>query len=325
VSSSPTRWFASPLVIALATAVLAAALALALVRHGGQPVVLHVGDQRGSTRSLLQSAGELNNVPYKIEWDVFPVGAPLIEAMKAGAVDFGYVGSSTMTFGLASNAPLKAINVWRMQGPGSGILVRGDGAIRSLADLRGKRIAVVRGSPGHLLVIAALQKAAIPLDQVHLVFLSAGDAKAALSSGAIDGWAIWDPYLAIGERQDHDRVLVTSDQLIREVECGVASQAAIDTKRAQLLDFIGRVRRANQWAQAHPDLAAQAYARETGVPLEIAEIVRRRMHVDVLPAVSDEAIAVHQQAADIYAQVGLIPHRLDIAKVYDRSFVIPAN
>ncbi|MBV9510480.1 MAG: ABC transporter substrate-binding protein [Caulobacteraceae bacterium] len=311
------RW-PIPIAIAVLLAVVMGAFFLAPRSH---EVVLHLGDQRGATRAILEAAGELKNMPYKIEWDVFPVGAPLIEAMKAGAVDFGYVGSSTMTFGLASGAPLKVINVWRIDGPGSGMLVAGNGPIRKVADLKGRRVAVVRGSPGHLLVIEALQQAGLTPRDVDLIFLSAGDAKAALASGAVDAWAIWDPYLAIGERQDGDRVLITSDQVAGEVECGVATDAAIALKRPELLDFIARFRRANLWAQAHPEQAAEVYARETGVPLDIARIVRGRMHVDVLPEVTDAAIAAHQHAADIYAQIGLVP-RLDIAKVYDRSFAI---
>jgi sulfonate transport system substrate-binding protein len=302
-------------------AIAVAAVALLWPRHR-EAVALHVGDQRGAIRALLQGAGELDHVPYKIEWDIFPVGAPLIEAMKAGAVDFGYVGSSTMTFGLAAGAPIKAINVWRFDGPGSGILVAGNGPIKSVADLRGKRIAVVRGSPGHLLVIEALEQAGVPLTDVTIINLSAGDAKAALTSGSIDAWAIWDPFLAIGEQQDHDRVIITSAQVAREVECGVASDSAIASKRAQLLDFIGRVQRAYAWAEAHPDAAAKSYATETGVPLEIAKIVRGRQHAAVLSSVTDEAIAAHQHAADVYARVGLIPKHIDIAEVYDRSFVI---
>ncbi len=308
----------------LATAVLAAA-ALLLAACSPARSGLRVGDQRGSIRSLLRAAGELDNVPYRIEWATFPVGAPLVEAISAGAVDFGYVGSSTMTFGLASGAPLKAITVWTFEGPGSGILVRGDGPIRTVADLRGRKIAVVRGSPGHLLVIRALQQAGVPLAAVTMVYLPAGDAKAALSSGAIDAWAIWDPYLAIGELQDHQRVLVTSAQVSKETETGVASQTAVASKRAQLLDFMARVSRAYRWAEAHPEQMAQAYAAETGLPLEVARYTRGRMHVKVLPAVTDAAIAGHQRDADVYAEVGLIPTRLDIRQVYDRSFVSPAG
>jgi len=298
------------------------ALALAH-RHGPPPLVLNVGDQRGAVHSLLKAAGQLDNVPYRIEWDTFPVGAPLVEALKDGAVDFGYVGASTITFGLASGAPLKVINVWRFHGPGSGLLVPGNSPIHSLADLRGKKIAVVRGSPGHLLVVEALKKAGVPLSAVSIINLSAGDAKAALNSGAVDAWAIWDPYLAIGEMQDHDRVLVTSAQLAPEVECGVASDQAIAAKHAQLVDFMSRVRRAWLWGEAHPDAVARAYAADTGVSLDVAKMVRGRMKVEVLPQVNDQAIADHQHDADLYAEIGLIPHPIQVSQVYDHSFVLP--
>ena len=316
----PARRSTAGLVLVLATAA-----ALLLSACTPKPSVLHVGDQRGQTRALLKAAGELDNAPYPIEWDIFPVGAPLVEAMKAGAVDFGYVGSSTMTFGLASGAGLKAINVWTFNGPGSGILVRDAAPIHTVADLRGKKIAVVRGSPGHLLTVEALRQAGVPLDAVNLIYLSAADAKAALQSGSVDAWAIWDPYLAIGELQDHDRVIITSRRVSPEVECGVATEKAVKTKRAELLDFIGRVRRAYAWSQTHQEQMAQAYATDTGLPIEVARYVRNRMQVNVLPQVTDAAIARHQKAADTYSDIGLIPHHIDIIQVYDRSFVLPGG
>lgn len=312
--------------------VLAGGLALMLApqitacSRGAEPKagkrVLRVGDQRGSTRALLNAAGELASIPYPVEWALFAVGAPLIEAMKAGAVDFGYVGSSTMTFGLAANAPLKAISTWRIEGVGSALLVPPDSPIKTLADLRGKRIALVRGSPGHLLVAQALRSAGVPMDAVTIVNLAPGDAKAALGARAVDAWSIWDPYFAIGQQQDHLRLLVTSAQFGGEVETGVATLEAIADKRTALLDFIGRVQRGYAWAEANPEAFAKVFATDTGVPLEIARIVKSRVHIIVEPTISDVSIARHQRAADIYADLGVVPRHLDIAKVYDRSFVI---
>ena len=311
-------------VLAIGALLLLVLAVAALLHRQRQPdaAVLHVGDQRGAIHALLQAAGELDHVPYKIDWATFAVGAPLVDAIKASAVDFGYVGSSTMTFGLVSGAPLKAISVWRFHGPGSGLLVRPGGPIGAIADLRGKRIALVRGSPAHLFVAELLRAGGIPYSAVTIINLTPGDAKAALSTGAVDAWAIWDPYLAIGEREDHLRVLATSDQFQGEVECGVASEQAIATKRAQLQDFLARVRRAYQWADSHPDAVASVYAAETGLPLDIARLVRGRMKAEVLPGITADAVAAHQRGADIYAEIGVIPHRLDVGKVYDRSFVL---
>ncbi|HEX7872896.1 MAG TPA: aliphatic sulfonate ABC transporter substrate-binding protein [Sphingobium sp.] len=291
----------------------------------GANSVLRVGDQRGSIKSLLDTAGLLKDVPYPIEWAQFPVGAPLIEAMKAGAIDFGYVGSSTLTFGLAANVPLKAVSTWRFGGPGSALLVPPNSPIRTLADLKGRRIALVRGSPGHLLVAETLRSANIPFSAVTIINMNPADAKAALNARSIDAWAIWDPYFAIGQQQDHLHPIITSEHFGGEVETGAATPSAIADKRPQILDFITRVDRGFQWAAAHPEPFAAAFAADTGLSPEIAHIVKSRMKVTVEPIITDASIARHQHVADIYADIGLIPHRLDISKVYDRSFVIPAR
>ncbi|MBB6251067.1 ABC transporter substrate-binding protein [Nitrospirillum iridis] len=284
---------------------------------------LRVGDQRGAVQVLLKAAGELDHVPYRIDWALFPVGAPLVEALNADAIDFGYVGDATTTFALAAGAKLKTINVWDFGQGGAAVIVPDKAPIRTVADLRGHRVGLVRGSPGHLLVVAALKQAGVPLSDVTLVFLSAADAKAALGSGAIDAWAIWDPYVAAAQIQDHMRILVGSQGTVREVECGVASDSAIATKRAQLTDFIARVRRAYQWAQAHRQEQAEAYARDTGTPLDVATLTFSRQQVTVLPAVTDDAITVHQAVADLYFEAGVIPRRVEVAATYDRSFTLP--
>ncbi|MEE3624472.1 ABC transporter substrate-binding protein [Nitrospirillum sp. BR 11752] len=295
-----------------------------LAGHGStaELAALRVGDQRGAVQVLLKAAGELEHVPYRIEWALFPVGAPLVEALNADAIDFGYVGDATTTFALAAGARLKTINVWDFGQGGAAIVVPEKAPIHAVADLRGRRVGLVRGSPGHLLVVAALKQAGVPLADVTLVYLSAADAKAALGSGSIDAWAIWDPYVAAAQIQDHMRILVGSQGTVREVECGVASDSAIATKRAQLIDFIARVRRAYAWAEAHRQEQAEAYARDTGTPLDVAVLTFSRQQVTVLPAVTDDAIAVHQAVADLYFDAGVIPTRVDVAPTYDRSFTL---
>ncbi|MDE1149890.1 MAG: ABC transporter substrate-binding protein [Azospirillaceae bacterium] len=290
--------------------------------HAADLAPLRVGDQRGAVQVLLKAAGELENVPYRIEWALFPVGAPLVEALNADAIDFGYVGDATTTFALAAGARLKTINVWEFGQGGSAIVVPEAAPYRIAADLRGHRIGLVRGSPGHLLVVAALKQAGVPLSDVTLVYLSAADAKAALGSGSIDAWAIWDPYVAAAQLQDHMRILVNGKGVVSEVECGVASDGVIAAKRTQLVDFIGRVRRAYQWAETHRQEQAEAYARDTGTPIEVATLTFSRHEVAVLPAVTDAAIATHQAVADLYFEAGVIPRRVEVAQTYDRSFTL---
>lgn len=283
---------------------------------------LIVGDQRGATRSILKAAGQLDDLPYRIQWSFFPVGAPLITAISVGAIDFGYVGDATATFAFASGRPLKVITVWKMDGTGSAIVVPKTSAARSMRDLVGRRVAFVKGSPGHLLVVAALKREGLTLDQIVATPLSAANARTALASGAIDAWAIWDPYIATVELEDHARILLNARGVIREVECGVANEDVISQKRSLLLDFMQRVNRSIAWGDSHHEERSQAFSRDTGVPIDIARLTSSRLAITPLGRIDEDAIATHQHVADLYQAAGVVPSRVDVAQFYDRSFNI---
>src|SRR4051812_281571 len=148
----------------------AAALALSCGPAWAEPV-LKVGDQRGGSRALMEAAGVLADVPYKIEWSEFPAAAPLLEALNAEAIDTGIVGDAPFTFAVASGAPIRGIMATRQNQSGLAVLVRPDSPVHSFADLKGKRIGTGRGSVGHQLVLASLEDAGLPKDAVSLSFL----------------------------------------------------------------------------------------------------------------------------------------------------------
>lgn len=291
---------------------------------GNGPVTLLVGDQRGATRSILKSAGQLDGLPYRVQWAFFPVGAPLVTAIAAGALDFGYVGDATAIFAFAGERPLRVITVWKMDGASCALVVPRGSTARTMRDLIGRRIAFVKGSPGHLLVLAALKREGLTPDQIIATPLSAANARTALTSGSIDAWAIWDPFIATVEREDQARILLTAHGLVDEVECGVANQGAITGKRGELLDFLARVNRALAWGNTHREERARGFSQDSGVPIEVARLTSSRLHVMPLNHVTDEAIAIHQRVANLYQSAGVIPSPIDVARFYDRSFVIPA-
>lgn len=301
--------------------VLAAPQSQEVVDGKGSSTLL-IGDQRGGVRSLLRASGQLANLPYRIQWASFPVGAPLVSAIASGALDFGYVGDATATFAFASGSPIKAITVWTVDGQSNALLVPQSSKVQTMRDLIGRRVAFVKGSPGHLLLLAALQREGLTAKQIVGVPLSAANARTALASGSIDAWAIWDPYAAMAELEDHARIMLTAHGLVDEVECGVASEKAIATKRAELTDFMSRVGKALVWGQSHLDERSRAFAQDTGTPLDVARRTASRMLITPLPSVTDKAIAIHQHVGDLYQEAGVIPARIDVARFYDRSFAI---
>ena len=172
--------------VALSFAITASALA-------AEPVTLRVGDQKGGNRSLLEISGYAKDLPYKIEWSEFPAAAPILEALNAGALDVGYTGDLSFLTVYAAGAPIKAIGGTRSDARTQAILVRQDSPIKSIADLKGKRLAGTRGGWGQFLIDATLEKAGYKIDDATFAPLGPVDAKIALVAGSIDAWAVWEP------------------------------------------------------------------------------------------------------------------------------------
>lgn len=241
--------------------------------------VLKVGDQRGAVHALMTAAGVLNDTPYQIQWVQMPAAAPLLEALSAGAIDLGGVGGAPFAFAYSSGAPIKAVLASRLRtiapglGHSSAIIVRRGSTIRTLADLRGRKLATIKGSSGHDIALRLLEKARVDPKSVKFVFLNNGDAKAALDSGDIDAWSTWGTYVGIAVEENGDRILADAEGLIIPGAVAgfqAASDAAIATKAPLLRDFLGRLTRAHAWVKTHPEAYAAQIAKETAVPLSVA-------------------------------------------------------
>ena len=169
-------------------------LALSGYAAAQERITLRIADQKGGMRSQLEAANALQDLPYEIKWAEFPAAAPLAEALNAGAVDAGIIGDAPLLFALANGAPVKAIAVDKSNPAGTAVLVSPGSALKSAADLKGKRIATGKGSIGHFVALKALEQAGISPKEVQWVFLGPVDAKVALLNGSVDAWATWEPY-----------------------------------------------------------------------------------------------------------------------------------
>lgn len=286
-----------------ALAIGGAGLLAACTRAAAKTLV--IGDQRGGVQALLAASGELKDVPYPIEWAQFPNAAPLIEALAAGAIDTGVGGDAPFIFSLQSNAGVKAIAAFRSKGPSTTILVAGKSPIRDFAGLIGKRVATPRGSIGHHLLLAGLQRLGKPFGAIDIKFLSPADGRAALTSGSVDAWSIWDPYAAIGELTDGLRILPVDRDLAPGIGFVFGSQSALRDKRAQLTDLVARFARARRWAETHREAYAQMLTQQTGVPIAATRrYINRSVNVPV--PIDAKLIAEEQGIADLFHAAGLL-------------------
>ncbi|MDQ8731545.1 ABC transporter substrate-binding protein [Bradyrhizobium sp. LHD-71] len=297
-----------------------ALLASAIAQAAAQPS-LRVGDQKGNARAVMEAAGVLSDLPYKIEWKEFVAAAPLLEALGANAIEVGLVGDAPFTFAAAAKVPVKAIAAIRQTREGLAILVPKDSEIRSFADLKGKKIGTGRGSVGHQLLLAALEKHGMTAADVQLVFVLPSDAKVAYSSGSIDAWSTWEPYVSQEEVLFGARRIITGQGLTPGLSFLVARPEPIDQKRLLLEDFVRRLTLARAWAQSPVNVAsyAETWGKLMGIPKEVPLQWFKRAKIAIAP-VDESVITDEQSTIDLYSRAGLIKEKLDAKAIVDPSF-----
>jgi sulfonate transport system substrate-binding protein len=316
---------------------LAAGAALALLAGGGwwwnnhqtTPDIgsqkLIVGDQRGGVQALLRAAGELDHVPYKIEWALFPAASPLLEALNSGAIDLGGIGGQPFAFAYAGGAKIKVVYAARSTtGKGtqaSAIVVPANSPLRKLEDLKGKRLATIRGSAGQDLALQLLESRGLKPGDVQWVYLNNAEAKAALAHGSVDAWSTWGAYVGYALLQDKQRALADATQLPAGAGFFAASDKSINTKHAQIADFVQRLARARQWVASHREEYAAVLAKETGLPLDVASFAAGDSITQAVPV--DDSLRSEQLAIlGRYQRAGIIQKLPDLSGAFDSSFPI---
>lgn len=287
-----------------------------LMATGAHAVTLAVGDQRGNARAVLDAAGALQGAPYQVEWHEFPNAAPLLEALIAAHLDAGMVGDAPLTFAAAAGAQVKGIFATRYLG--NAVIVGATSNVKSIADLKGRRIATVKGSSGYAMTVTALQRAGLSSRDVQWVFLAPSEATLALTNGDVDAVASWEPYVSYAVQQGGARIVVDGRDF-PSLNYLVASPTAIQEKRAALADFAARLQRARVWGTQHPDAYAKVIAKQLGLPEAVA-LGKVRREANVPESDVKTVLATQQATIDLYHDTGLTPKAFPATDVVDTRF-----
>ncbi|WP_329079528.1 MULTISPECIES: ABC transporter substrate-binding protein [unclassified Streptosporangium] len=285
-------------------------------------VTLRVGDQKGTgLQALLTAAGQLDDVKYKVTWSQFTSGPPILEAINAGSLDFGAVGNAPPVFAAAAGAKISIVAVAEKGVGGQAVVVPADSPIKTPADLRGKRVAVAKGSSANFHLLAVLKKEGLGFGDIQPQYLQPPDALAALSSGKIDAWAIWDPYTAQAESQTKARILVDGEGYANGFEFQIAGKDSLaDPARAAALgDWVSRIRKAHRWANDHQDEWTKVYSELTGLdPGIVGTAIKRSSFKDL--KLAGDVVEREQLVADAFSEAKLIPVPVKFADVVDTRF-----
>jgi sulfonate transport system substrate-binding protein len=282
------------------------------------PKEIRIGTQKGGFFPAVRQRHTLEDafqpLGIEIKWIDFQFGPPLLEAINVGSVDFGYVGDSPPIFAQAAGARIRYVAAVKSEGNTQAIIVPKDSPIRSLADLKGKRVAFGRGSSAHNLLVAALEKAGLAWGDITPAPLAPADATAAFVKGSVDAWSIWDPYLALAELKENARVIVFDKDVHKPNAFYIAGSDFVEKYPA----LVARLNRAfaseGVWADHHHEEVARAQAEATGVDIEAIRRFVDRSNYRVVP-IDDEVIKSQQVVADRFARLGLIPKPVSVADI----------
>jgi sulfonate transport system substrate-binding protein len=318
-------YFSRRIGVSLKTRVFACAGLLSLAWAGAacaQDKVVHIGYQKYGTLVFEKVRGTLEKTLAKqhatVAWTEFLGGPALLEAMGAGSIDFGISGDTPPIFAQAAGVKLAYVGVEPPAPHGEAVIVLNGSPIHSIADLRGKRVALNRGSNVHNLLVRVLGEAGMTPSDIQSVYLKPSDARPAFENGSVDAWVIWDPYLAAAETALPTRTIadgMTSQGRVvdenREFFLASADFAAAEPGLVRAI--MADVAQTEAYAAAHRAELAGLLAPAMGMDLRAVQRAVDRLNFGVLP-VDSKVAASQQDIADTLEKLGLIPDHVDISE-----------
>jgi aliphatic sulfonates family ABC transporter substrate-binding protein len=304
---------------------LAGAGGLALVLGGlarasaeDAPKEIRIGYQKTSallvTKALALLEKRFGPQGIAVKWVDFQAGPPLLEALNAGAIDYGYTGDAPPIFAQAAKAKLLYVAAIPARGDGQAILVPANSSIKTLADLKGKKVGFAKGSSGHNLLIAALESAHVGYDEITPIYLSPADASAAFSSGAIDAWSIWDPFYSIAEISKNARPLPIDLRVTAQNSFFLANRD-FTARYPDIVAAIGaEIEVATKWAAAHRDETARLFSEASGVDYAAQKRAVDRAEFTFGP-LTDKVVIAQQAVADRFYKLKLIPNEINVREI----------
>ncbi|HEV7250571.1 MAG TPA: sulfonate ABC transporter substrate-binding protein [Shinella sp.] len=280
--------------------------------------VVRIGYQKYGTLVLLKGKGllekKLETIGYTVTWTEFPAGPQLLEALNIGAVDFGTTGETPPIFAQAAGAPLVYIAHEPPAPRGEAILVPKDSPIKTVADLKGKNVALNKGSNVHFLLVKALEEAGLRYTDIKTSFLPPADARAAFEQGAVDAWVIWDPFQAAAEVATEARELRNGEGIVPNHQFYLGAKTFVDNHSQAVDIVIEAVAEIDEWAKTNTAAAAAELSPSVGIPEDVLAVALERQSYGVKAI--DESVVKQQQAiADTFFDLGLIPKKISIADV----------
>jgi sulfonate transport system substrate-binding protein len=283
----------------------------------GQAQALRIGYQKGAVLlNLTKSRGTLEKrlqpEGVSVSWSEFVAGPQMLEALNVGSIDFASVGETPPIFAQAAGAPIAYVAYEPPAPAAEAILVQKDSPIQNVADLKGKRVALNKGSNVHYLLVRALESAGLNYSDIQPVYLTPGDARPAFDQGKVDAWVIWDPFFAAAQKASGARILVDGKNLVSNHQIYLSTQSYVNQKPEVIKTILEELKTTGEWAKGHSTEVVKFLSEQMGIDQQAIALANQRRDYDV-ESFTDDVAKEQQKIADTFSNLKLIPKEIKIA------------
>lgn len=280
------------------------------------PKTVNIGYQKANIFALLKYRGTLDDDFKKqgiaVRWVEFPAGPQMLEGLNVGSIDLAATGDAPPVFAQAAKADLVYLAHSPANPKTEAIVVPENSTIKNVADLKGKRVALNKGSDVNYLLVSALEKAGLRYKDITPVYLPPADARAAFQRGAVDAWVIWDPYYAEVETNAKARLVKNAEGLVPHYTFYLASRKFAETWPETAKKVVDELGNLSDWANKNPAETAKILSTSTGLPQPIWQRALARMPFGA-ERMSPEVFKEQQTLADKFSKIGLLPVKVNVS------------
>ncbi|MBL5897453.1 sulfonate ABC transporter substrate-binding protein [Lelliottia amnigena] len=295
-------------------------LALSALAHAenaanAAPESLRIGYQKGSISMVLAKSHQLLEKRYPqttFSWIEFPAGPQMLEALNVGSIDVGSTGDIPPIFAQAAGADLVYVGVEPAKPKAEVILVPENSPIKTVADLKGHKVAFQKGSSSHNLLLRALQQAGLTFKDIQPIYLSPADARAAFQQNNVDAWAIWDPYYSAALLQGGVRVLKDGETLKQTGSFYLAARPYAEKNGEFIQGVLNTFSEADALTQSQRQESIALLAKTMGLPEPVIASYLDHRPITVIKPVDAHTAVLQQQTADLFYENRLLPKKIDI-------------
>ncbi|MEL5563875.1 sigma-54-dependent Fis family transcriptional regulator [Serratia ureilytica] len=276
---------------------------------------LRIGYQKFGNLGVLKARQSLEQhfaaQRISVLWSEFPAGPQLLHALDGDEIDFGTTGEVPPIFAQAQGNALVYVGFEPPAPQSVAMVVPQDSPIRSAADLRGKRIALNKGSNVHYLLLQMLDEQGLTLNDVRIVYAPPKYPLSATDLQAVDAWMMWDPLLSDAQRSGELRVIADGTQRVLNQQFYLARREFAERSGDLLQPLMQALQHTGRYIAAQPREAARHLSDELGLASASLELaLSRRSHE--IRAMDLQVIRQQQSIADRFYALGLLPKAIAV-------------